>query len=216
MRWLFLLLVIGNAVYFAWGQFTHSVELKTVSLPTSDVVTSKMLPVVMLSEARTAEEVEGAEKTPLVAQQMLLGGFFEQGRASSLQQRLLSLDIQGEVIQQEHDASVEFWVYMPPLASRQASMRQLRELQARKLDGYLISQGELANGISLGMFAHEDSAQAMINKITAAGYEAQMKTVSRAESLFWVSVARGSRRLVDTQLLERLLADFPEMQHKMD
>ena len=86
-------------------------------------------------------------------------------------------------------------------------------MQARKLDGFLIAQGELANGISLGIFPHENSAEAILERLRQGGYQAQIKKISRKQEVFWFEVSSGSERLIDEATLQILLKDFPGMQY---
>jgi hypothetical protein len=106
-------------------------------------------------------------------------------------------------------------VYLPPLGSRQASLRQLRELQARKIDSYIITQGDLANGISLGIFPREDSAKSVIQRLRDAGYEAEFRALPRSHRRYWVRIAPESRHLVSDALLEGLAFDFKGLQHQI-
>ncbi|MNE68159.1 Sporulation related domain protein [compost metagenome] len=112
-------------------------------------------------------------------------------------------------------AEVDYWVYLPPLGSRQASLRQLRELQARKIDSYIITQGDLANGISLGIFPREESAKSVIQRLRDAGYEAQFRVLPRSHRRYWVRIAPESRHLVSDVLLEGLAFDFKGLQHQI-
>lgn len=149
MRWLFLGLLIVNALYFVWTQqdFANKpIEVASVALPSS----------VMHEKVQLVSEVPELQKHPqkqkLSQEQveiMLLGGFADEQMAQKLQQRLVSLDIQSKITALDSRVDIEYWVYLAPLASRQAAVRQLKEMQARKIDGYLITQGDLANGISL-------------------------------------------------------------------
>ena len=77
----------------------------------------------------------------------------------------MALDIQAEIRSVDAAAGLDYWVYLAPLASRQASLRQLKELQARKIDSYIITQGDLANGISLGIFPRSDSVKPLLRAI---------------------------------------------------
>ena len=92
-------------------------------------------------------------------------------------------------------------------------MRLLKELQARKLDGFLIAQGELANGISLGIFPHENSAEAILERLRQGGYQAQIKRISRKQAVYWFEVSQSGKRLVDEGVLQLLLKDFPGLQY---
>lgn len=211
MRWLFLGLLIVNGLYFVWSQQGFAVatsELKPVERQNN----------VRREKVKLINETSGLHKQPAQvsnkqAEIMLLGGFADEEIAQTLRQRLLSLDIQSEMTGLDSQVDVEYWVYLAPLASRQASVRQLKEMQARKIDGYLITQGDLTNGISLGMFAREDSAHSVAVRLNEAGYEPLVKLVERSQRLYWVAISEESRRLVDQSLLKQLILDFAEMKH---
>jgi len=213
MRWLFLGLVIINVFYFVWSQQQFQTYTQAPTDNESSAQTSAGQVQLLHEVARPSDlQVEkNAVSSP--AEIMLLGGFNDEETAQKLQQRLLSLDIQSSIKTLDSQVDVEYWVYLQPLASRQASVRQLKELQARKIDGYLITQGDLANGISLGMFAREDSAQGVAERLSAAGYEPLIRAVERSQRAYWVAIDAGARRLVDQTLLKALVADFKEMKH---
>lgn len=214
MRWLFIGLVIINIFYFIWRQqdFSSSEQQLEIVKPQQ---TERGQQVRLLSEVLSVEEGQavGAKLDQSPAEELLLGGFSDQATVLELQQRLLSLDIASRVTALESQVDIEYWVYLQPLPSRQASVRQLKELQARGIEGYLITQGDLANGISLGMFAREDSALGVVGRLSEAGYETLIKPVERSQRLYWVVIAADARRLVDEKLLKQLVEDFGEMQH---
>lgn len=211
MRWLFLGLLIINAMYFVWSRqdFTRStVDVETVVLLNSPDQ------VKLVSEVpKMQQQLNKTEQQQVQVEMMLLGGFVEKQIVEKLQQRLVSLDIQSKIIVLESEVDLEYWVYLAPLASRQAAVRQLKEMQARQIDGYLITKGELANGVSLGMFAREDSAYSVAERLKEAGYEPSVRTIERTQRLYWIIVAEESRRLVGQDLLKRLVQDFNEMKH---
>lgn len=211
MRWLFLGLIIINAFYFVWSQRQGEVSVSaTQAVARNGLAHSAQ--VKLLSETVNVESK--AERDDVAEKEvMLLGGFSDDSVAQKLRQRLVSLDIKSQVVALDSKVDVEYWVYLQPLPSRQASVRQLKELQARKIDGYLITTGDLTNGISLGMFAREDSAQGVAERMSAAGYEPSIKAVERSQRLYWVVIESSARRLVDQALLKQLVKDFADMQH---
>ena len=213
MRWLLLLLVILNVLYFVWARqhFEDAVD----SNPFTQAVKKdqgQSLQLVNESVDKSAV-VREAKKTPDDAEVMLLGGFSDQEATQVLQQRLVSLDIKSIIHSVDSQVDIEYWVYLEPLPSRQAAVRKLKELQARNVDGYLITQGDLTNGISLGMFAREDSAQGVSERMVAVGYDSSIRAVERSERLYWVVIDQSSRRLIDQLLLKQLVEDFPSMKH---
>ncbi|QEY59823.1 SPOR domain-containing protein [Pseudomonas sp. C27(2019)] len=211
MRWLFLGLIIINAFYFLWNhQAIGSSEQALQGVRGQKPAYSGQ--VKLLSEAVDLES-KAMQEDFKKSEVMLLGGFSDNYQAQRLQQRLLSLDIDSQVTEIDSKVDIEYWVYLQPLPSRQAAVRQLKELQARKIDGYLITTGELNNGVSLGMFAREDSAQGVAERMSAAGYEPSIKSVERSQRLYWVVIESSARRLVDQALLKQLVEDFAGMQH---
>lgn len=210
MRWLFLGLLIINTMYFVWSRkdFNPSaVDVDPILLNSPDQVK-------LISEVpKLQEQSNGAEQQDVQVEMMLLGGFVDKQLAEKLLQRLVSLDIQSNITVLESQVDLEYWVYLAPLASSQAAVRLLKEMQASQIDGYLITKGELANGVSLGMFAREDSALSVVERLKEAGYEPSVRTIERTQRLYWVIVAEKSRRLVGQDLLKRLMQDFNEMKH---
>ena len=83
-------------------------------------------------------------------------------------------------------ADFDSWVYIPPLANRQQSLQLLNELKGRGFDGYLLTKGELAEGISLGLFKNENAARDLNNKVRELGYSSAIKRVDRGTKAIWL------------------------------
>ena len=214
MRWMFLWLVVLNLFYYVWHQ--QRAPLRVTEIAPLDMVQDSRRDIRLLSESNNEPVRRASETVPSVeAVCLFLGSFEVMADASAVEQRLLSLDIESRVQSMDAAAGVDFWVYLPPLASRQASLRQLRELQARKIDSYIITQGDLANGISLGIFARSDSAQSVMQRLREAGYEPSLRELTRAHRSFWVRIAPQSRRLADDSLLQRLALDFKGLEQQL-
>ena len=216
MRWIFMLLVVLNVFYYVWHQQQVPLHAKEVA-PLSLYQDSRR-DIQLLSESQPQQRrpaAEPAQEKPVEAVCLFLGAFDSQATADSLEQRLLSLDVHSKVEALEAAGAVDYWVYLPPLVSRQASLRQLRELQARNIDSYIITQGDLANGISLGIFPRHDSADSVMSRLRSAGYEPLLRELPRANRSYWVRIEPQSRRLVDESMLQRLSLDFKELQHQL-
>jgi cell division septation protein DedD len=214
MRWSFLLLLVLNLFYYVWHQQQAPLRVKEVQ-PVSlyrgaqqDIQLVSEVGVPQLSASSVVDSVQGSTC-------MFLGGFEDESVARAVEQRLLSTDIKAEVEIVDAAAGLDYWVYLAPLASRQASLRQLKELQARKIDSYIISQGDLANGISLGIFPRNDSAQSVMQRLREAGYEPLLRELARAHRNYWVKIAPQSRVLLSDDLLGRLADDFLGLEHQL-
>jgi hypothetical protein len=215
MRWSFLLLLVLNLFYYVWHQQQAPLRVKEIQ-PVS-LYRGSQHDIQLVSEAAspplsvtsvTAESVQSSTC-------LFLGGFEREVVAREVEQRLLSTDIKAEVEIADAASGLDFWVYLAPLASRQASLRQLKELQARKIDSFIISEGDLVNGISLGIFPRNDSAQSVMQRLREAGYEPLLRELARAHRNYWVKVAPQSRILLSEVLLERLAEDFSGLEHQL-
>ncbi|WP_339081132.1 SPOR domain-containing protein [Pseudomonas sp. TMP9] len=213
MRWMFLWLVVLNLFYYVWHQ--QQAPLRVTEIAPLTMAQDSKRDIRLLSESSAPPKREAAEVQPIEAVCLFLGSFELMANAAALEQRLLSLDIQSRVQSMDAAAGVDYWVYLPPLASRQASLRQLRELQARKINSYIITQGDLANGVSLGIFPRSDSAQSVMQRLRDAGYEPSLRELTRAHRSFWVRISPQSRRLADDALLERLALDFKGLEQQL-
>lgn len=210
MRWLFLLLVVLNLMLYL-----HHVTRAPVVIASNSVgleFAPKEAGIKLLTESepparRVATQLSGNTC-------LFLGGFDEESAALSIEQRLLSLDIESNAEPLDMAAGVDYWVYLPPLISRQASLRQLKELQSRNIDSYIITVGELSNGISLGIFSRKDSAESVVSRLQSVDYAAQIKELARTHRTYWVRVSADSQRLITESLLEELLRDFSVLEQK--
>jgi cell division septation protein DedD len=213
MRWVFLLFVVLNLFYYVWHQ--QQAPLRVNEIEPVAAQRSEKGDIQLLSESQVAlrRPAPTAEEQDAVC--LFLGSFEREAEAAMVEQRLLSLDIRSRVQSVDAVGGVDYWVYLAPLASRQASLRQLRELQARKIDSYIITEGDLANGISLGIFPRSDSAESVMQRLRSAGYVPVMRELPRAQRSYWVRIAPESRRLADDFLLQRLATDFNGLQHQL-
>lgn len=213
MRWSFLLLLVLNLFYYVWHQQQAPLRAKEV-LPLSSYRGSQQ-DIQLVSEAERPQVKDESVVVEENSACLFLGGLEEESVARAVEQRLLSTDIKASVEVLDAAVGLDYWVYLAPLASRQASLRQLKELQARKIDSYIISQGDLINGISLGIFPRSDSAQSVMQRLREAGYEPMLRELTRAHRNYWIKIAPQSRQLVSDALLNRLAEDFSGLEHQL-
>lgn len=206
MRWVFILLLVLNCFYYVWGRL--GVQVGDRNMP-SLVDRSQVHGRIRLMRYGEGRGESGSATTESRVACLYLGGGEQKEVMKQLAQRLLSLDIQAQVEVVDRIVATDYWLYLAPLASRQASLRQLKELQARKIDSYIITQGDLENGISLGIFSSSDSAESALRRVREAGYKAVIRELPRAHRDYWVRVSPESRRLIDDALMARLVHSFP-------
>lgn len=143
------------------------------------------------------------------------GPFKDENDAKFLAIRAEALGFNSKLRSLATGGITEHWVHIPPLVNRQQSLQLLRELQARGVDSYIITQGDLAEGISLGLFKNKISAQNLTNKMRDMGYKVVLREVVRGEKELWLEFpqvtqlteAMRNRVTGDEQELNWMLTD---------
>ncbi|MDX1695325.1 MAG: SPOR domain-containing protein [Ketobacteraceae bacterium] len=156
------------------------------------------------SPESAASGAEDPAPAPVCAK---VGPFEDEARAQALLMSLEEMGADPVLRQDEVVLDVDNWVVIPPLGSRSEALRILRRLQSNKVDSYLISEGEFANGISLGLFKQPASAQGVLARMASAGYEAEIHQIKRTESRFWVGLTGGFEPGSTAQMLTQLVDD---------
>lgn len=209
MRWLLIFLVTANLLFYLY-QINQAPpvagQIAAIEVP------SRGEGIQLLSETAPLSPRQATQNPDTAC--LFLGGFDQESMALAVEQRLLSLDIDSRVEPADEAAGVDYWVYLPPLVSRQASLRQLRELQSRNIDSYIITVGDLTNGISLGIFSRKDSAESVVSRLNGVDYVASIRELPRTHRRYWVRVSSNSQRLLNDELLAELNRDFPDLEHR--
>lgn len=80
----------------------------------------------------------------------------------------------------------DYRVVLPPANSLQEAFRRLRELKSRNIDSYVITQGDDALGISLGVFSTREAAAKHQSDLKSNGYQVGIKEIARVHREFWL------------------------------
>jgi len=178
-------LLLCNFIYFLWvRQVPVDASLSAV----------KAIPVegrglTLLREMGGAADKEVASIVTVTKQPVavcsMIGPFKEKVSARQIKDRLKALDIDVVTYQLKLPEKPDYWVHLGPMRSRREALDMLRELQAKKVDSFLITEGELVNGISLGFFTREELAQAIQKQRREQGYDAKIHQIPRFSSQLW-------------------------------
>lgn len=107
----------------------------------------------------------------------------------------------------EHD----YRVMIPPVASLEEAFRNLRELQSRGIDSYVITQGQDTLGISLGVFSITSAAEDVHQELGENGYETFITQIARMEREYWIFAGQEPDLEVDNEILQQLKQAFPDI-----
>lgn len=146
----------------------------------------------------------------------LVGPYDALLQAEYLIERLAALDVQARIQELEIPGEIGYWVYLPPRETRRQAFNELRELQAKGIDSYVIPKGELANGISFGMFSQAALAQNRMEDMRSRGYAAEIKETPRIYRETWVVVPPGQAGYVDNPMWESLLQGADNVERRQN
>lgn len=230
MRWILIAFLICNGVYFLWQNYLqhngvpapeaatrthyqHDNKLTLLAEVASDELlsTEKTLGAKLPQEPINIESDENQLQSALVVQGQvkpamcwLIGPFKEQVSGKQVVNRLSALGISVNLESIVIPGAPDYWVHLAPQISRRVALKLLRELQAKKIDSFLITDGELANGISLGFFTQKARADKVYEQRIAQGYDAKIKIVPRAHTELWAVFAVSSNNKFSDVLWEKI------------
>jgi hypothetical protein len=205
-------LLLLNLLYLSWnmGFLPSSDNADTVVVREPSQQAPQSL--VLLSEMTNEQLLENttAELEPVAPETMLLeeapsqapfndhiieenlaclaiGDFENIASANALVTELRSQGLQARVELQEQIDS-EYRVYMPPFSSDTAARQTLANLLANGIDSFLITTGDLAQGISLGVFSQQTSAFTLQEELASEGYATNIQETVLSNTEFWIVI----------------------------
>lgn len=214
-RWLVLGLLLSNAIYFLWQHNVQAVAVGAEPAPAKSTLGDRL---VLLPEAGGVVESTPGKTTALQPTTKferaepptsichMIGPFKEKISAHQVQDRLKALDIGLHTFQVNIPDKPDYWVHLGPMRSRKEALDTLRELQAKKIDSFLITEGELLNGISLGFYTKEELAQAVLKQRREQGYSAKILAVPRFTQELWEVFADGQYSKFSDELWQKITA----------
>jgi len=86
-----------------------------------------------------------------------------------------------------------YWVFVPPLASREAATGLVERMRGQGLgDIYIIPRGDMANAISLGVYSRRASLDRRLQQLRSRGHEPSVAPRYRTMKASWFDAAFGS------------------------
>jgi hypothetical protein len=202
MRWILISLVVVNVGVFIYTQSILAVGENVQQAAVTTELDLRMAPasITLLIEAkRPAANIQPMAAVPSASTVKpvplslctLVGPFSKLLSAEYFLEKLQSLGVNSEIRSIVVVSQLGYWLHLSPEKSRKEALRRLSELQARGIDSYVIPDGTLANGVSLGMFSSKSGAQIMKAAIESKGYKPKIVEVPREQKELWVFLQKG-------------------------
>lgn len=208
MRWIFILLLVVNGVLLMWRQFAPPTNEASQTVA-EDIVKPEGARLQLVSEVgdvvafkKNPKQESNSSKRPLCRS---VGAFSSLEQANDFIARLKAIDVKASIEQVELTVGESYWVYLPSEGSRADARRKLAELQALKIDSYIIPKGELENGISLGVFSRSVLAQRRIADMKQRGLSPLLHTTEKTNSEIWVFLEHEEEQKLDEKWWESLV-----------
>jgi hypothetical protein len=172
MRVLFLTLALANAAFFAYDRLGRDAradgEAQILAQQLNRDKIRLLLPGQVSTLSRRPEAQPVAQKAVALC---IEWGAFGGDEAVRAAQALAPLSLGARLTQRRQEDVAGYWVYIPPLANRQAAARKAGELKSLRVDDYFVvpDDPKWRNAVSLGVFKTEDAAKARLAALRDLG-----------------------------------------------
>ena len=139
-------------------------------------------------------------------------GFADQNEATTFITEISEMGVAGRLEVQQEQISSTWWVHLPPYKSQIEAQSVIDELAAKGIDNFYMRTGELAGGISLGVFSQEQSATTAQSELLSRGYNASIKEIPRYVSKTYVIMEASDPMLLEAPEWMGFLATKPKLE----
>ena len=177
MRIAFFLLLLANLAFFAWtylgaGRASDEPQLIEQQLNPQEIrlLSSEEVSKLAAERAKQAAERPKTPAKPPVAACLELGGFGP-GDVAQVQKALEPLGLGARLAQRRAEEVASYWVFIPPLRSRQSANLKATELRKLGVEDFFVVQedSKLRFAISLGVFKTEEAANSRLADLKKKG-----------------------------------------------
>ena len=146
-------------------------------------------------------ELSGESVTDNTAVCTWVGYWVDKAAAVEANEALVLDGVESKLVSREHNASLDYWLFIPPQGEKPEAKALLAELQERNIESYIIADGEYEHGITLGVFGDEENTRKYQQEIVDLGYSAKIKELPRTATAYWLEINRP--------IQDELFSNFP-------
>jgi cell division septation protein DedD len=165
LKTFFFILLAANLAIGAWALFLRG-DARDAHLVAQQINPEKIRLLGARDKAKLAV-AKPAEPPKMLA--CIEWGGFAASDAAKVEEALAPLAAGTKLTQRRVDDSVGWWVFIPPLANRQAANQKVAELKSLGVDDYFIvnEDPKWRNAIQFGLFKTEEAARARLEQLRA-------------------------------------------------
>lgn len=210
MRWIVFFLLIMNALMYAWFSFDDQNKQAVASKEQAQAFAFDQSPSLILTSEMSAQELQQRDQrkaVPVEAPEPMcavIGSFPEVVTARQVAGRLVAHNISASIVLMVQELPPVHWVYIEAAETREDNVKILKSLQAKRIDSFLVGDGEYAGAISLGYFSKIDSARSVMDEQIEAGYKAHAILKSRTEEAYFLTMNVVDSAKISTDLMENI------------
>jgi hypothetical protein len=133
-----------------------------------------------------------------------LGPFFS---LSSARTAADSAGLDGYRIESEDftDDKVDYRVFIAPAGSMEEAYRTLKLLRSNSIDSFVMTDGELARGVSLGVFSNRASAERFKRQSSLTTFKPVVAPISRIQRSHWLKLEHKDQIILD-KIADKIIA----------
>lgn len=165
MRALFLFLVLANFAFFAWDRYLREPVSAETNIRQVQIAPEKIRVVKPGSlPAKSAAPAAAAAAC-------MEWGAFSGAAVARADVAIMDLELPASQVKRVSIDASGFWVYIPPLKSRNEAEKSAKALKELGVTEYSVvqEQTQWRNAISLGIFRTDEAAQAFLKSIKKMG-----------------------------------------------
>lgn len=185
MRFLFFILLLANVVFLAYAQLGPGALAGGDPQIIGQQLNSEKIRLLASEQVgaltRKPESAKAVAAAPLVCLEWGAFGGADVARAENV---LEPLALGARLAQRRQEDITGYWVYMPPLASRQVAAQKAAELKRLGVDEFFIlsDDAKWRNAISLGVFKTEEAANSHLAALRAKGVRSAVVGAREAQT----------------------------------
>jgi len=222
VRAVFVSLVLLNILHFVYREQLYKPPIKS----TVTVVEQDIESIFLLSENSTfnlkEKEMDLVVNNPLkveaggVEECLAIGPFDDIFKGQNIVYQLSAIELSAKLKAIDRPTGEnDYRVMMPAASSLQEAFRKLRELDSQNIDSYVITEGQDALGISLGVFSTQVAAESLKQVLSKSGYVVEIVLIPTLVREFWIFSSDGQNLSVDGDTWTSLVANYPEIEQRL-